>query len=163
MAQQNFDIVYQKIMSINYLKKMVAEHRAFSSLIQRAPYDIVAVVATYQERPIAFIFGIIDVICCRNKSNVVRGKRTIKELYIEYIVVDIEFRNRGIGTELMQRFEQVASELNIQKIRLFVEQTKEDARNLYAKRGFSVDGDNVGTLIQMAKNIRRRHNRCIFR
>lgn len=71
-------------------------------------------------------------------------------------MVDDEFRKRGIGTELMKRFETIASELNIQQIRLFVEETKVDARNLYAKRGFSVDGDNVGTLIQMTKLIRRK-------
>lgn len=163
MAHQNFDIVYEKITSINYLKKIVAEHRPFSSLIQRAPYDIVAVVATHQKRPIAFIFGIIDEMCCHRKLNAVRGKRTNKELYIEYIVVDNEFRNRGIGTELMKRFEAVAYIQDIQRIRLFVEQTKEDARNLYTKRGFSVDGDNVGTLIQMVKYIRRRYQHCSFR
>lgn len=163
MAHQNSDIVYQKIMSASCLKKMVAEHRPFSSLIQRAPYDIVAVLATHQKQPIAFIFGIIDETCCHRKVNVVRGKRTNKELYVEYIVVDDEYRNRGIGTELMKRFEAIASELNIRKIRLFVEQTKKGAINLYAKRGFSVDGDNVGSLIQMTKYIRHRRQHCLFR
>lgn len=151
----NSDIVYKNILSTNYLKKIVADHRSFSSLMQRAPYDIVSVVATHQKRPIAFIFGIIE-ICCHELKNVVRERKRTKELYVEYIVVDDDFRKRGIGTELMKRFEAVAFELNIQKIRLFVEQTKQDARNLYAKRGFSVDGDNVGTLIPMAKNIRKK-------
>lgn len=67
-----------------------------------------------------------------------------------------EFRKRGIGTELMKQFETIAFILNIQKLGLFVEQTKEDARNLYAKRGFSVEGDNVGTLIKMAKYIQQK-------
>lgn len=70
-------------------------------------------------------------------------------------MVDDEFRKRGIGTELMKQFEAVACVINIQKLRLFVEQTKEDARNLYSKRGFSVEGDNVGTLIQMTKYLQR--------
>lgn len=130
----------------------MAEHRSYLSLMQSTPCDIVSVVATYQKRPIAFIFGIIE-LCC-HQINAVRDRKCTKELYVEYIVVDDEFRKRGIGTELMKRFEAVAFELNINKIRLFVEQTKEDARNLYAKLGFSVDGDNVGTLIQMAKYIR---------
>lgn len=70
-------------------------------------------------------------------------------------MVDDEFRKRGIGTELMKKFEAVASELNIQKLGLFVEQTKKDAINLYAKQGFSVEGDNVGTLIKMTKYIQQ--------
>lgn len=150
------DILYQKILTVNYLKKILAEHRSFSTLIDRAPYDIVSVVATHQTRPVAFIFGIIE-ICV---LNVVRGKRRIRELYVEYIVVDDEFRKKGIGTELMRRFETVASELNIQKIKLFVEQSKKGAISLYVKRGFSVEGESVGTLIRMAKDIKRRKVRA---
>lgn len=56
------DIVYQTILSKNSLKKIVAGNFVFSSLIQRAPDNIVSVVATKTEenRPIAFIFGIIE-------------------------------------------------------------------------------------------------------
>lgn len=152
---QNSDIVYNKVVSINDLRKMLSEHPSFSCLIQRAPYNTVSVVATHEKRPIAFIFGIIEIDC--DKLNVKREEKyKTKELYVEYIVVDDEFRKRGIGTELMKRFEAIALELKVRRIRLFVEQTKENAINLYEKRGFVVDGDNVGTLIQMAKYIRRK-------
>lgn len=67
-------------------------------------------------------------------------------------MVDDEFRKRGIGTELMEQFEIIATKLHTRKLGLFVEETKKNARNLYVKRGFAVEeGNNVGSLIKMAK------------
>lgn len=72
------------------------------------------------------------------------------------MVVDDEFRKRGIGTKLLRLFEAVAIQLDIRKLELFVEQTKVDARRLYVKLGFlDEDGGNVGTQIKMAKYIRK--------
>lgn len=84
---QNVDIVYKNILVNHDLKRMVAENRLFSSLIQRAPYDIVSVVAIHQNRPIAFIFGTIEEkiknkIC---RYNVVREKKEQKN-YISNIL-----------------------------------------------------------------------------
>lgn len=85
MEQNNVDIVYKTILSKNVLKKMVAENFVFSSLIQRAPYNIVSVVATHQNRPIAFIFGIIEENVCDIYYNAVREKKEQKN-YISNIL-----------------------------------------------------------------------------
>lgn len=64
---------------------------------------------------------------------------------------------RGIGTELMRKIETFAIGLDIDNIRLFVDETKIDAIRLYTKRGFSIDeGNNVGTLIAMLKCIQEK-------
>lgn len=74
---QKVDIVYEKVLSTICLKKIVADNRSFSSLIQRAPYNIVSIVASYRCRPIALIFGIIEekVKICQNKYKTVCKKK----------------------------------------------------------------------------------------
>lgn len=76
--ERNSDIAYRTILFKTGLEGILAEHRLFSSLIERAPYDIVSVVATHQNRPIAFIFGLIEVKKVYHEHNVLREKKVRK-------------------------------------------------------------------------------------
>lgn len=59
-------------------------------------------------------------------------------LYVDDFAVDPAWRNRGLGSGLMEAAEAYAKELGIPAVLLHVEKTNLDAVRLYKRRGYSV-------------------------
>ena len=73
-------------------------------------------------------------------------------LYLDDFSVTAAWRNRGIGTALLQRAEERAKELGIPAVVFHVEKTNAAARRLYERLGYAVFRDD-GTRYLMAKMI----------
>ncbi|MNW54566.1 putative acetyltransferase [compost metagenome] len=65
------------------------------------------------------------------------------EYYLDSIAVDPDYQGYGIGTEMLQLFEQQASERGYDKIMLLVDQANPSARKLYVRQGYIEDGSIV--------------------
>lgn len=61
----------------------------------------------------------------------------IEDFYLDTVCVDPAFRGQGIGTALIQFAEQYAKEQGYQRISLAVEQTNEQAQQLYTRLGYA--------------------------
>ncbi len=61
-----------------------------------------------------------------------------KEARILMLAVDTPFRKNGIGTGLMTLFEQEATTINVNKLRLEVRSDNLEAINFYKNHGYSV-------------------------
>ena len=57
--------------------------------------------------------------------------------YINVVAVNPEFRGRGVGSRLLERAEQAASEADKPEVSLIVADANVGARKLYARAGFS--------------------------
>ena len=75
---------------------------------------------------------------------------TKQYLYIDDFCVDKNFRNKGIGTKLLNMVENYAKEIGINDICLHVEKTNTLAKNLYYKNGFNIYSEQ-GSRILMNK------------
>lgn len=72
-------------------------------------------------------------------------------VYLDDLSVTSAYRNKGIGTELIQNAEAYAGELNIHTIRFHVEKTNTEAIKLYKRLGYGVEEDQ-GNRYLMVKN-----------
>lgn len=72
-------------------------------------------------------------------------------VYLDDLSVTSAYRNKGIGTELIQNAEAYAGELNIHTIRFHVEKTNTEAIKLYKRLGYCVEEDQ-GNRYLMVKN-----------
>ena len=63
-------------------------------------------------------------------------------LYLDDFSVAEDYRNRGIGTELLKTAERYAEELGISSILLHVEKTNESALRFYERAGYAKHGDD---------------------
>ena len=59
-------------------------------------------------------------------------------LYLDDFCVDEKYRNAGIGTELLRKAQEYATEKNISQIHLHVEKSNSDAIRLYQHLGYKV-------------------------
>lgn len=65
------------------------------------------------------------------------------EFYLDSIAVHSSFRNRGIAKGLMAAFEQEALKRGYDLVSLIVEEYNGQARMLYGKMGYKVDGELI--------------------
>lgn len=59
-------------------------------------------------------------------------------IYLDDLSVTESYRNRGIGTTLINRAEEYAGEIGIHSIWFHVEKSNEDAFRLYKRLGYSI-------------------------
>lgn len=60
----------------------------------------------------------------------------LKRAYLSYLIVRKEFRNKGIGTELIDYITEYAFQLGITELTINVEFSNPRAKKLYIKKGF---------------------------
>ena len=73
-------------------------------------------------------------------------------IYLDDLSVAEGYRNKGIGTKLIQTAEKYAEKIGVTKIVFHVEKTNREAYRLYSRLGYSVDADE-GSRIRMNKAI----------
>lgn len=61
------------------------------------------------------------------------------DLWIEYIVIQKEFRRRGIGSALLQKLKDYATSSNIDRIYAFINSDNEPSIRLHSKAGFNIE------------------------
>jgi L-amino acid N-acyltransferase YncA len=61
------------------------------------------------------------------------------DLWIEYIVVQKEFRRRGLGLALLQRVLDYASSSGIDRVYAFINLNNEPSMRLHSKAGFNIE------------------------
>ncbi|MCH5191737.1 MAG: GNAT family N-acetyltransferase [Oscillospiraceae bacterium] len=74
-------------------------------------------------------------------------------IYLDDLSVAEEYRNKGIGTKLINAAEKYAEEIGIVKIAFHIEKANKDAYRLYSRLGYSEDVDE-GNRIRMNKSIK---------
>ncbi len=78
-----------------------------------------------------------------------------KRIYISRMIVKKEYRNRGIGSEILTFLINKAKEMGFSEITLGVDKTNENALHLYRKHGFTevlFDGkDENGEYLKLLK------------
>ncbi len=74
-------------------------------------------------------------------------------IYLDDFSVTEEYRNKGIGTKLIQAAEKYAEEIGISKVVLHVDKTNKDAYRFYSRLGYSEDADE-GSRIRMHKSVK---------
>ena len=72
-------------------------------------------------------------------------------VYLDDLSVTSAYRNKGIGTKLIQDAEVYAGELNIHTIRFHVERSNTDALELYKRLGYSVEEDQGNRYLMVKK------------
>lgn len=72
-----------------------------------------------------------------------------KSKHCAYLVIAVkkEFRGKGIGTELMHKAEEMATQMGILRIELEVI-AENPAKNLYERLGYATEGRKVGVIFQ---------------
>ncbi len=70
-----------------------------------------------------------------------------KIIFVEDIVVDKQYKNKGIGTKLFNKIQEIGIKLNIREIELNVWALNDEAIDFYRKMGFQMQR------IQMEKQI----------
>ncbi len=70
--------------------------------------------------------------------SIVVNREELQYAYIDDFCVKKEYRNQGIGTQLLQRSEAYAVENGISDICLHVEMSNTFAQNLYKKNGYKI-------------------------
>ena len=63
-------------------------------------------------------------------------------IYLDDLSVTEEYRNKGIGTELIKKAESYASEIKIPAVIFHVEKTNKDAMRLYERLGYVIFRDD---------------------
>lgn len=81
----------------------------------------------------------------KESQNGVGGHR--KELYIDVLGVDENYRNQGIGRAIMEYVKEYAIVNNYTSLRLTVNEENENARHLYEDIGFKVK--NIAYMMQL--------------
>ena len=61
------------------------------------------------------------------------------DLWIEYIVIQKEFRRRGIGLALLQKLIDYATSTSIDRIYAFINPDNEPSTRLHSKAGFNIE------------------------
>jgi len=61
------------------------------------------------------------------------------DLWIEYIVIQKEFRRRGIGLTLLQKLKDYATFSSIDRIYAFINPDNEPSMRLHSKAGFNIE------------------------
>jgi len=61
------------------------------------------------------------------------------DLWIEYIVIQEEFRRRGIGLTLLQKLKDYATFSSIDRIYAFINPDNEPSMRLHSKAGFNIE------------------------
>jgi L-amino acid N-acyltransferase YncA len=61
------------------------------------------------------------------------------DLWIEYIVIQKEFRRRGIGLALLQKLMDYATSSSVDRIYAFINPDNEPSMRLHCKAGFNVE------------------------
>ena len=61
------------------------------------------------------------------------------DLWIEYIVIQKEFRRQGIGLSLLQKLKDYATSSSIDRIYAFINPDNEPSMRLHSKAGFSIE------------------------
>lgn len=92
------------------------------------------------------IVGYIIISSREGKKN---GYRYRKELDIDAMGVDENYRNKGIGTKLLEYIKEYAKEKNYTDLRLTVNEENENGRHLYEKVGFKIK--NIAYSMQLDK------------
>ena len=81
-----------------------------------------------------------------------------KRIYLSRLIVKKEFRQKRIGTKLIQYIKNIAKELNYEEISVGVDLDNYKALKLYVKNGFktiiSVDKDEQGEYAKLLMNLR---------
>lgn len=67
------------------------------------------------------------------------------DIYIDFIEVFDDFRNNGIGTEILVKIIQFCKNFGSSRIYLLVDFDNEAAQKLYSKLGFKLTGDITPT------------------
>jgi RimJ/RimL family protein N-acetyltransferase len=77
------------------------------------------------------------------------------DLWIEYIVVQREFRRRLVGLALLQRLIDYAASSNIDRIYAFINPDNEPSMRLHSKAGFNIEDWKIA-ICKVNSNIKKR-------
>ena len=66
-----------------------------------------------------------------------------KNIWIDYVCVNTEYRGRGIARKLLQRIEDIAREENVLFLQLTSSRFRTGARKLYTDFGFSIRESDI--------------------
>ena len=81
-----------------------------------------------------------------------------KRVYLSRLIVKEDFRQKGIGTKLIQYITNIAKELNYEEISVGVDLDNYKALKLYVNNGFKtiilVDKDEQGEYTKLLMNLR---------
>ena len=81
-----------------------------------------------------------------------------KRVYLSRLIVKEDFRQKGIGTKLIQHITNIAKELNYEEISVGVDLDNYKALKLYVNNGFKtiilVDKDEQGEYTKLLMNLR---------
>lgn len=130
------EIQYKQFENTNLLSDFLNTKPHFLMLLEGMPDNCVSFVASTANEPIGVILG--------------QNEKDPKELYIDIIMVDQRFRNRGIGSQLIKYIEGVAKVKNVEFLCLEVSIENQDAQRLYGRHGFEIE-DEEGNMIKMVK------------
>ena len=72
-------------------------------------------------------------------------------VYLDDLSVTNQYRNKGIGTELIKNAEAYAEEMNMHTIRFHVEKTNTGAIKLYKRLGYGVEEDQGNRYLLVKK------------
>ncbi len=81
---------------------------------------------------------IVGYIILSSREGKKNGYRYRKELDIDAMGIDENYRNQGIGRELLEYIKKYAKDNNYTDLRLTVNEENENARHLYEQVGFKI-------------------------
>ena len=126
----------KKLLMISYLNNFDISEESCEKIVDEKMIDIEAfiqmnkvffVIALFEDRLAGFVWLYIH--------DYIDKKR----LHINHIVVDNNYRGRGIAKELLKKTEDIATSLGIEIIDLLVSEDNNIALKLYEKAGFQTE------------------------
>ncbi len=150
-------------MTITYEKAVPADAGRIEELFEEMLRTIFRTedVSAYGDAGTDGYFGGEDVIFVAREGDFIaafvsvevhRGEEYGDYIYLNDFCVTEGYRNRGIGSRLMDMAEEYAASLTISTVALHVEKSNEGARRLYGRRGYGVFRDD-GSRVLMTKTI----------
>ena len=83
------------------------------------------------------LYGIFGGLLRMSSLAMLHHRTAADELYVDGVAVADQMRGRGIGSQLFERLERIASQKSVRKISLEVIDTNQRARVLYERIGFA--------------------------
>lgn len=83
---------------------------------------------------------VIGVTIITLKLNPIKKKKTF---YLDYVCIDKNYRQQGLGEKMLKEVERIAKEENIDYIELDSNKKRVAARNLYAKLNFEIEDKDL--------------------
>ena len=94
------------------------------------------------------------IVCAKDKNEILIGlcafyiNHKNNTSYLSFIAIDKNYHGRNIGSELINKMEQILRELQIQEVRLEVYSNNTQAKNFYYYKGYhEINKNNDSTIL----------------